>query len=60
MAHAVARGAEWARAAGHAEYVPKMIMDSPAAVVAWLDRSNRSEMADAAPGRPNTPAARHG
>jgi len=32
----------------YAKCAPKMIMDSPAAVVAWLDRSNRSEMMDAA------------
>ena len=48
MPHAVARGAEWARAAGYAKYMPTMIMDSYPAVVAWLDRSNRSKMVDAA------------
>jgi hypothetical protein len=38
LSHAVARGAEWAWAAGYARYVPKMITGSCAAVVAWAGR----------------------
>ncbi len=48
LRHAIARGAEWACAAGYAKYMPKMIMGSRAAEVAWLDGSNRSEVAAAA------------
>src|SRR5260221_4296540 len=35
VSHPVARGAEWACAAGYAKYVPKMITGSCAAVVPW-------------------------
>jgi hypothetical protein len=38
VSDAAARGAGWAYAAGDARYVPKMIMVSCAAVVAWAAR----------------------